>query len=247
MKTTVRLTTEEFITRSVTAHNNFYTYEKTNYINYKTKVTITCPIHGDFNQRPSHHMNGHGCSKCRASKIAALKKDTQETFISKAKSAHGDLYDYSKVRYLDSATKVEIICTTHGSFWQTPNAHIMKYKCPTCSKEQIKPVGWTYTDWENAGKHSNNFVAFSVYIIRCYNNEDEFFKIGKTFTKLENRFYKIPYSWELIDHYEGSAREVSSIEIDLHNKYKQHRYTPKNPFGGITECFSVSITPKIKD
>lgn len=61
-------------------------------------------------------------------------KYTTEEFIKKAVSIHGDKYNYSRVRYINSSTKVEIICPIHGSFWQTPNMHIGCHKrgCPSC-------------------------------------------------------------------------------------------------------------------
>lgn len=61
-------------------------------------------------------------------------KYTTKDFVNKAVSIHGDKYDYSHVRYINSNTKVEIICPIHGSFWQTPNMHIgMKHQgCPMC-------------------------------------------------------------------------------------------------------------------
>jgi len=31
-------------------HNGIYTYNNAVYINGKTKILITCPIHGDFSQ-----------------------------------------------------------------------------------------------------------------------------------------------------------------------------------------------------
>ena len=43
-----KLTKEEFIQRALLIHNNKYLYDKVNYINTQTKVIITCPIHGDF-------------------------------------------------------------------------------------------------------------------------------------------------------------------------------------------------------
>lgn len=61
------------------------------------------------------------------------KKLTQEEFIARAKQVHGDKYDYSKVEYVNSDTKVTIICPIHGVFKQTPYLH---YKvgcgCPSC-------------------------------------------------------------------------------------------------------------------
>ena len=41
---------------------------------------------------------------------------TTEDFIARAKQIHGDTYDYSKVKYKNSVSKVEIICREHGSF-----------------------------------------------------------------------------------------------------------------------------------
>lgn len=59
-----KLDIDEFINRSNTIHNNKYDYSKTVYISYSKYVTITCPIHGDFNQSPYVHMNSNGCQKC---------------------------------------------------------------------------------------------------------------------------------------------------------------------------------------
>ena len=46
-----------------------------------------------------------------------MAKLTTEEFIAKAKAVHGDRYDYSKVKYVDSKTKICIICKEHGEFW----------------------------------------------------------------------------------------------------------------------------------
>ncbi len=54
-------------------------------------------------------------------------------FISKSIERHGDKYDYSKVVYINSIEKVEILCTLHGSFWVRPDAHITKVGCPSCN------------------------------------------------------------------------------------------------------------------
>lgn len=62
-----------------------------------------------------------------------------ELFIETASRIHNNAYDYTKVKYVNSATKVEIVCPFHGSFFQTPNKHISaKTGCPICSREKIK-------------------------------------------------------------------------------------------------------------
>jgi len=58
------INTDIFIKDSKRIHSNKYTYTNTIYVNNNTKLVITCPIHGDFEQKPSHHLAGHGCSKC---------------------------------------------------------------------------------------------------------------------------------------------------------------------------------------
>ena len=59
--------------------------------------------------------------------------DKKTKFIEKAKNRHGDKYDYSKVEYINSTTKVCIICKEHGEFWQTPQGHVRGQGCPKCA------------------------------------------------------------------------------------------------------------------
>ncbi len=62
------------------------------------------------------------------------KKQSLQEFIEKAIEKHGNKYDYSKVEYINSHTKVKIICSKHGCFEQLPNNHTSKeYGCPKCS------------------------------------------------------------------------------------------------------------------
>ena len=60
----------------------------------------------------------------------------REQFIEKARKIHGDKYDYSKVNYINSQTKVCIICPEHGEFWQTPHSHLIKHGCCLCGKNK---------------------------------------------------------------------------------------------------------------
>lgn len=64
----VKITTEDFIKKSITVHNNKFNYNKTVYSGNKQKVIITCPIHGDFEQIAADHLSGCGCNKCRLNK-----------------------------------------------------------------------------------------------------------------------------------------------------------------------------------
>ena len=126
---------DNFITEAQQIHKNEdgtpkYDYSNVNYINALTKVTIICPIHGAFEQKPSSHLSGCGCPQCNHRSYVY----TKEEFIEKAKEIHGNKYDYSKVEYVNNETKVCIICPIHGEFWQTPNNHFNSCGCYLCGK-----------------------------------------------------------------------------------------------------------------
>lgn len=65
-----------------------------------------------------------------------------ETFIEKARKKHGDTYDYSLVDYKNNATKITLICKTHGEFEITPAYHLRGGYCSYCAKENVKNY-WT--------------------------------------------------------------------------------------------------------
>jgi hypothetical protein len=128
-----RMNQNDFIKRSIEIHNGYYSYENVSYINNRTPVIITCPIHGDFNQTPDVHLNGHGCPICAKLNTADKNTKTSEEFILQAKKIHGDRYNYSKVDYKRNDTPVSIICPEHGEFQQKPLNHLNGCGCPKCS------------------------------------------------------------------------------------------------------------------
>lgn len=75
------------------------------------------------------------------------KRLTTEEFIKRARLTHGDKYDYSKVNYVNSSTKVCIICLIHGEFWQTPLHHLKKQGCPICSLKKKSEKRKKDTEW----------------------------------------------------------------------------------------------------
>lgn len=129
----IRYTTESFIEKANTIHSNKFSYDKTIYVKWTEKVIITCPIHGDFEQTPGDHLSGRGCYKCGRSQSAKKQSSGLDIFVEKAKSVHGDKYDYSKVSYTTARKPVTIICKKHGEFVQTPDAHLRsKHGCLQC-------------------------------------------------------------------------------------------------------------------
>ena len=125
-KKKLSLNLDEFITKANLIHNNKYDYIKSNYINTSTKIIITCPEHGDFEQLPSAHLKGQGCPKCSG-------KLTCDEFIEKAKNIHNHKYDYSNTHFDKIKDKCIIHCPIHGDFKQTFQKHLSGQGCPMCS------------------------------------------------------------------------------------------------------------------
>ena len=127
-----RLTTEEFIAKARAVHGDKYNYDKVEYINSHTPVTIICPKHGDFPQIAGSHLNGKGCKDC----AREAQVGTKEEFVTKARAVHGDKYNYDKVVYINSKVPVVINCPKHGNFLMLPNNHTsMRHGCPDCARE----------------------------------------------------------------------------------------------------------------
>ena len=128
------LTQQDFIKQATERFSGKFDYSRVDYVNGNTNVTIICPIHGDFVQRPLSHLHStkFGCKQCGYDNRKHNKLNT-DNFIITANNIHNNKYDYSKSHYVGMHTIVEIICKDHGSFFQTPYAHIhMKTKCMGC-------------------------------------------------------------------------------------------------------------------
>lgn len=123
-----------FIKEAKKIHGEKYNYSKVEYKTIFTKVCIICPKHGEFWQTPANHIwDKNGCDKC-----GGTAKLTTKEFVKKAKDIHGNKYDYSKVEYINSKTKVCIVCPKHGEFFQRPNDHLSGYGCPKCKSSHLE-------------------------------------------------------------------------------------------------------------
>jgi len=115
-------------------HNGKYGYQHVVYVNSATKVEIICSDHGSFFQTPDKHVNsGTGCPRCKGVNMARDRKMSHDRFVERARSVHGDKYDYTNVLILNGHVKVNITCPLHGAFFQTPTNHLdNKNGCPQC-------------------------------------------------------------------------------------------------------------------
>lgn len=118
-------------------HNTCYIYDKETYIDTHTKMRIICPKHGEFWQTPKSHLL-YECEKCSYEKRGLKNRKSSEEFIEKAKTVHGNKYDYSKVLYKTAKTPITIICSKHGEFIQKPNDHLNGKGCPKCNESHLE-------------------------------------------------------------------------------------------------------------
>ena len=66
------------------------------------------------------------------------KKLTTKEFILKANIVHNNKYNYSLVNYINSKSKVIIICPIHGEFEQTPRKHLIGQACSKCNQVNLQ-------------------------------------------------------------------------------------------------------------
>ena len=121
-----------FVEKASLIHKDRYDYNNVIYKGVYENVEIICKIHGCFTQTPNSHLKGRDCPKCNEYN---LKLDKEE-FIKKAIKIHGDRYNYDNINYIDSRTKLEIMCYEHGIFNQLSNNHLQNHGCPLCDKSK---------------------------------------------------------------------------------------------------------------
>jgi len=220
-----KLTQEDFIMRSSDIHKNKYDYSESVYLNGKSMVDIICPIHSTFSQRAEDHLAGHGCLKCGGNK----KLDTKQ-FIEESTIIHNNKYNYSEVEYVDSHTKVKILCKQHGSFFKVPYVHKQGQGCPECIRD--------------IPEYSN------IYIMEFREKltQKKYLKVGLTIRQDPiqriNKNTKDIFDIKLINFFQVSSKFRYVVEADIlsqiKNVYNQSEPTDLPNFDGITETFVFS-------
>ncbi len=140
----VRQTKDKMIETAIKNYGSTYDYSliPEGVLENKKKYTFICENGHHVQQKPTHHINnGNQCAICNKPKMGKWNLSTQEEIIDKFKAKHGDTYDYSKVNYISTDFKVEIICDKHGSFLQKPHSHSSGSGCPKCNTP-ISQIEW---------------------------------------------------------------------------------------------------------
>lgn len=171
----------KFLNKARKVHGEKYEYPD-EYVNCKQPIKILCPEHGGFKQTPDSHIQGKGCSLCANNKGGV--KYSNDEIINRFEEIHGDVYDYSDVKYINMATKVRINCRIHGFFDQVPSSHLSGCGCNKCAHK-----GLTEYDFKTflLGKHKGNceyvsgFVSMNQPCIFSCNKHGHFIKSPSDF------------------------------------------------------------------
>jgi hypothetical protein len=232
--------TTSFIERAREVHGDTYLYERVAYTPVKyCRVIITCPIHGDFEQRASSHLSGNGCKQCSDAK----RRMTTDDFIKKAKEVHGDRFDYSMTDYKRSHGKVTIICAIHGKYEQKAYRHIQGDGCRAC-KYLHHPGGYTYNLFKENRELARSTGIF--YIVEYeFPGEQPFIKVGIT---IHNAYTRHKSHWKRVTILQETVMAMEDAfhheQLLLHRPdIQQFRYEPRNLNGGVTECFTLGVKP----
>ncbi len=140
----------DFIEEAKNVHGDRYGYDNVKYIKSDIPVSITCPIHGDFQQRPMNHLRGQNCLKCvnekrKINNTYTLKADSdidklKKDFINKANLKYKYAWKYDKVDYKGLDIPVIITCPVHGDFEVTPHTHLRPSSngCTKCYNNRLE-------------------------------------------------------------------------------------------------------------
>tara|TARA_R110002073_G_scaffold128999_5_gene275221 strand:+ start:18382 stop:18918 length:537 start_codon:yes stop_codon:yes gene_type:complete len=163
------------------------------------------------------------------------QRTTKTDFLERAIDVHGEKYDYSKIVYTTTETKVIIICEKHGEFLLRPRAHYAdKRGCPKCDKSGKS--GFHKSKWVDKSKY--------IYLIELFGNGERFLKFGVTVSGVKGRVIRgeIPYTYEtLFEKKIKDGEKAIVIEKKLKSKYLKIPYVPELTFRGDTECLELGI------
>lgn len=225
----------DYLDEMNTIHENKYTYNLLSQPTKKSdKISINCPIHGEFKQQLRNHLNGMGCKIC-----ADSNRRVKNDFIDKALALELPI-DYSKVQYVNMITNVTLICTNCGHEWNCRPTYHLSYKkgCLKCS--QANRPGWTFDSFNKLCKDGRA----TLYLLKMFKDNEEFFKIGITSNTVKQRYSDSSklqgYQYEVLYETTADVKLIWNKESKIKKMLKELNiiYKPLIKFGGSTqECF----------
>lgn len=137
--------------------------------------------------------------------------------------------------YINNQTLLLWECNICKHVWKATsnNVTINGQGCPACGKVSMNIT--------NAKRHKEKWeqIPAIVYFVRCWNENESFYKIGMTIHKTQQRLSGIPYNYEIIREIYTTRYKACFLEIAYQDKSCHYSYKPQIYFEGETECFST--------
>ena len=136
--------TQSFIKRAKEIHGDKYDYSKVDYQTAAKKVTIICPIHGEFHQTPNGHLGGQGCPLC-AHLISKSEQEIADFIEQYMPIVRNDRTILSNKKELDIyIPSLQIAIEYNGMVWHSEQFNRNKYhlldKLNECNEKGIKLI-----------------------------------------------------------------------------------------------------------
>ena len=230
---------ETFITEAIKVYGDKDDYTNTNIISSKHNIDIRCKKHDiTFNKNIQTYLGGWGCPECSAENYRELRAIPLEEYYIRVNEKHDNKYTYNN-DFTILKNAVTFFCSEHGKQKRNAQSHLIGAGCKHCDTEPHKTTRITKRGYCKLA----NDRPTTLYIIECYKGNDRFYKIGKTFRKLEERFSTatMPYKFKTIHTYIDTAENIWDLEEELHKKYKEFSQRPKIWFSGYTECYNLDL------
>ena len=215
---TSKLSTAEFIQKARQILGDLYDYSKVKYINAISKFDVICRKHGVFKITASDHTNSkNGCLNCARD----ILRSSKDEFVAKANIVHHYFYDYSKVVYLQSKIKVEIICPKHGSFHQSPDQHLCRHGCPSCKESKGEKIIRRYLSAKKIEFKQEHIVKTKDY----YGRFDFLIKNTRQLIEFNGEQHYCPVNFGNKDKHAKFKTLIRNIK----NDYLKYKKCSQNP------------------
>ena len=160
--------------------------------------------------------------------------DRKQFFYNQLKSIYGDKYDFKIENTSRHGGKSILICPEHGEVIIDNDYIFMGRGCPKCK---------------------NWIPSTSFYLVKLYNNEENFYKLGITYRQSNGilrryREYKqLGYNIDIIKEIDfNEPLECKQFETKLKRIIKNNLYIPKHwEHETSTECFKENLLEVILD
>lgn len=221
--------TTNFLLRVLDSNSDFFMtpfdYSKVTFKQNDVPIKLRCPTHGEFQVLPKMLLKRLDlCSQCNANRRWDALRSTLSEFVQKAKTVHGDKYDYSHItQYVNSKTKVPIECIKCSTvFYQKPHHHLGGKGCRYCKFSNLKD--------------SSGYLYVMAKDSRCY-------KIGIS-NSPERRLYNLvrdtPFPLKPVRKFNtGTWSKAYELETTLHKHFSEFNIGYKG-FHGCTEWFRLT-------